>query len=74
LAGSDDDRHGFHGAHAETRDGFVADEEEFGSGAGDDLALNLVRGRPEDGPPQAGRERRDQQDEDDDQQPAGAGR
>jgi hypothetical protein len=45
----------------------VANEQKVGSGAGDDLALDFVRGRPQDGAPQAGREGPDQDDEEDDQ-------
>jgi len=52
----------------------VADEQEVGGGVGDDLTLDFIGGRPEDCAPQAGRERRDQDDEEDDQQPARAGR
>ena len=51
----------------------MTDEQQVGSGRGEDLSLNFVRGRPEDGAPQAGREGRDQDGEEDDQEPARAG-
>ena len=73
LLGRDADGHRLHGTHAEAGDGFVTDEQEVGGGSGDDLTLDFIGGRPEDGAPQAGRERRDQDDEEDDQQPARAG-
>jgi len=45
----------------------VADQQQVGSGPGDDLSLDFVGGRPEDGAPEAGRKGDDQNDEEDDQ-------
>ena len=50
----------------------MAHEEQIGSRTGEDLPLDFVGGRPEDGAPQAGREGSYQDDEEDDQQPARA--
>jgi hypothetical protein len=70
LGGSDRDRHLLHRGHAEGRDELVADEDEIGGGAGDELALNFVRGGPEDGSPQARREGDQQPDEQEREAPA----
>ena len=63
LGGCDGHGHLFHRGHAEGGDGLVADEDEIGGGAGDELALDFVSGGPEDGAPQARRERDQQPDE-----------
>ena len=57
------DRHQLHGAHPEPPDGVVADEDEVRRGARDDRAPYLVRGRLEDGGPDAGGEGGQQRDE-----------
>ena len=63
LGGRDGHGHLFHRGHAEGGDGLVADEDEIGSGASDELALDFVSGGPQDGAPQARRERDQQPDE-----------
>jgi len=63
LRGCDGHGHLLHRGHAEGGDGLVADEDEIGGGAGDELALDFVSGGPEDGAPQARRERDQQPDE-----------
>src|SRR6267142_1597834 len=54
--GARGDRHQLHGAHAERRDGLVADEDHVRGGAGDDRPANLVGGGTDDRSPDAGGE------------------
>ena len=69
------DRHQLHGAHAQRGDGIVPHQDHPGGGAGDKLATHLVRGRTEDGAPDADGEGTEQGDEERGQdQPAAPGR
>ena len=57
--------HQLHGAHAEGRDGLVADQDQVRRRTRHDRAANLVGRRPEDGAPDArgkGREQRREQE------------
>ena len=56
-------RHQLHGAHAEPGDGLVAHDDQIGRGPRDENAAYLVRGRSEDGAPDAGREGGEEHDE-----------
>jgi mono/diheme cytochrome c family protein len=71
--GIDGDGHLFHRGHAEPRNGLVTDEDEIRRGTGDDLALHLVGGGPQDRPPQARREGDEQPGEQEREAPARAG-
>ena len=59
------DRHQFHGAHPEPRDGVVAHDDQIRSGPGDENAPHLVGCGAEDGAPDADREGGKEQDEQD---------
>jgi len=58
--------HELHGAHAEGRDGLVANQEHVGCGPRDNRSANLVGRGTDDGPPEARGERREQHDEEQD--------
>ena len=60
------DRHQVHGVHAEPGDGVVANEQHVGGGPRDDGAAHFVSWRPDDRPPDARGERREQRDEEED--------
>ena len=70
LSRGDGDRHLLHGGHAEDGDRLVADEDQVGGGAGNELTLDLVGGGPEDRSPQARREGDQQPDEQEGETPA----
>ena len=53
LLGGREDRHELHGPHAERTDRLVANEDEVGGGALDQLTSYLVGGRAKDRAPQA---------------------
>ena len=67
------DGHHFHGAHAEAGDRLVANEDEIGRGAGDELTTDLVGGRTDDRSPEPGGEETNQDDEEDNDEPARGG-
>jgi hypothetical protein len=57
------DGHELHGAHAEGRDGLVANQEQVRRRTRHDRAADLVGRRPEDGAPEAGGEGHEQRRE-----------
>src|SRR4029453_9879036 len=60
------DRHQFHRAHAERRDGLVAQEDQVGRRAGHDRPSNLVGRRTEDRAPDPRGEGREERHEEED--------